>query len=405
MGAAARLAQRPRRVAVREELRRRRTALKPCREPSSEASFASRRGRAAAGRRRGAARAAAGGQALRGLLGISRRQARARRVAAGRARPRVARGARHRRARCGAVARAGVRLSARARRAPLLSRVRVGRRARRATTGRRSRGRRRAATTVAPLLPANTRILAALELPRGIRHHVRRGHRRRRVPRPRGARARAGALAHPVAREGLASGPPRCIRARAPAARASRTARAAVERHARTKRDGCSCDGVHWTSAMLATASRGPPTCWSRRPATRARRLPAPARSASTSRCWGPLRHADASGCCAARLGAIRRVRRAGALAGLRARRPCRDRSSAGDRPRRPRHSAEARRVAFGLGTSIASGRSHTPPGESNGRGAVEQRVADPPGRSGPGVVDAQRRRSALGIAVAPHPR
>ena len=88
------------------------------------------------------------GKALRRLLGVSRRQARSR------AKRRATRSSASLREELGidvrraiAVARPALRLSARARRAPFLSRVRDGRASRSATTGRRSRGRLRAHST------------------------------------------------------------------------------------------------------------------------------------------------------------------------------------------------------------------------------------------------------------------
>ena len=115
--------------------------------------------------RPGAARAAPARQGLRRLLGVSRRQARARRVGARRARPRAARGARTRGRRRGALARTALHLSARRRRAQLLPRVRVRPANPSATTARPSRWQTPGRFDVAPLLPANTAILRALELP------------------------------------------------------------------------------------------------------------------------------------------------------------------------------------------------------------------------------------------------
>ena len=211
-----------------------------------------------AGRPR-AARAAPAGQGLRRLLGISRRQARARRDAARTRSP--ASCTRSSASPCAAPRRGSsqrYRLSARARRAPFLSRVRVGRRAASATTARRSRGRRPGDFDVAPLLPANTLVLRALSLPPvyGITHG--RGPRRGRVSRARrGARSPRGLRLiqlrekdWPLARQrALAE---RCSRSRAP-----RGAKVLLNGDADDAR-AWGCDGVHWTAAALAAATARP---------------------------------------------------------------------------------------------------------------------------------------------------
>ena len=146
------------------------------------------------GRRPGAARAAAARQALRGLLGIPRRQGRARRVAA----------RRRSRASCTRSSAFVVR-----RAAPWLVQEFVYPHAHVelhffrvfAWDGELRRPRwaglrvadARAATHVAPLLPANTRILAALALPPVYGITNAEDMRRGRVPRARRARARARA--------------------------------------------------------------------------------------------------------------------------------------------------------------------------------------------------------------------
>ena len=164
VGAAARLAQRPRRLAVRARLRGRRTGS-PGRSPMQDRSdVIGSRGRDPAARRRLPARAAAGRQGLRRLLGVPRRQARAGRDGGARAGARAARGARHRRrdARtrgsraCSSIPHAHVRLH--------FFRVCVGWRA----SGQDDQAfawQRPGAAIVSPLLPANTRVLAALALP------------------------------------------------------------------------------------------------------------------------------------------------------------------------------------------------------------------------------------------------
>ena len=168
------------------------------------------------------------GQAVRGLLGVSRRQARAGRIAA------RTRSTRELHEELGITVRRAAPwlvqefvLSARARRAPFLPRVRVGRRARRPRRpGVRVAGAGR--LHVAPLLPANTRVLRRTRAAAGVRHHVRRRQRRGVVSRPRGTRAWPAGLrsCSCATRRGRSSGA-RAFARDARAARASRSRRAA----------------------------------------------------------------------------------------------------------------------------------------------------------------------------------
>ena len=116
------------------------------------------------------ARAASDRQGLRGLLGIPGRQARAGRDPAARARSRAQGRTGPRGAPCRALDRAAIPVSARARRAALLSRLRMGRRAGRP---------RRSGVRVAKAGEVRRRAAAAREharaaraaAPRGLRHH------------------------------------------------------------------------------------------------------------------------------------------------------------------------------------------------------------------------------------------
>ncbi len=126
------------------------------------------------------ARAAPRGQGLRGLLGISRRQGRARRDARKRALAREL----HEELgidveRVLSVAHARLRLRARARAAALLSRDALVGRAARPREPALSRGSASTSIAVSPLLPANGPILRALALPDVLRHQQRGGGRRR----------------------------------------------------------------------------------------------------------------------------------------------------------------------------------------------------------------------------------
>ena len=203
-------------------------------------------------------------QGLRRLLGISRRQARARRDAARRARARAARGARHRRAPRRAVARAAIRLSARARRAALLPRVRVGRRAGRPRrAGVRVADAGRASTSRRCCPP--TRACCARWAAAGLRHHA-----------CAATSARTAFLARAAARRSTRGlrlvqlrekdwprrAPARVRATRCVALAQPHGAHGAAQRRRADARARWGCDGVHWTVGALARRdARGPTAC------------------------------------------------------------------------------------------------------------------------------------------------
>ena len=110
---------------------------------------------------------------------------------------------------------------------------------------------------VAPLLPANTRVMAALALPPVLGDHLRRGTRRGCVPRACARRVRARARLvqvrekdWPVARRDA------FVRALLPLARAA-GARVVLNGTAEDARR-LGLDGVHWTAQALADARERP---------------------------------------------------------------------------------------------------------------------------------------------------
>ena len=254
--AAARLALGTRRVAVREALRRRAraTLAKPLRRLASAADGIARVAAAvdAARRRRGAARAASRRQALRGLLGVPRRQARAGRVAASRARPRAREELGPRR--CAARRRGSCRSSStRTRTSSSISSAcsawdgePVGH------DGQAFAWQRPGAFDVAPLLPANTRVLAALALPAIDGHHLRRRAGRGRVPRAGATRARGrtAPASSSARRPGRRARLDAFARRLLPIARAHGATRRG-QRHGGRRARGSAADGVHWTAAAL----------------------------------------------------------------------------------------------------------------------------------------------------------
>ena len=181
-----------------------------------------------------------------------------------------------------------------------------------ATTGRRSRGRRRAASTVAPLLPANTRILARARAAGGLRHHLRGRHRRGRVPRARASarsthglrlvqlrdkewpRARRRAFAQRSCRSRIGTARTVLLNGTADEARACGLRRRALDGARRSRGD-----------------ARGPTACSSRASCHDARRSSrTPGALGLDFAVLGPVRRdADASGRDAARLGRLRRAR------------------------------------------------------------------------------------------------
>ena len=141
--------------------------------------------------------------------------------------------------------------------------------------------------TVAPLLPANTRILSALELPAVYGISCAADSRRGGVPRARRTRASRGGL--------------RLVQLRDkewPLARRLAFARRLVplaHRHgARVLWNGTADDARAGAAAMACTgrrprcasALRGPTACWWRRRATRSEEVARAGGSVSTSRCW-----------------------------------------------------------------------------------------------------------------------
>ena len=259
---------------------------------------------------------------------------------------------------------AGIRLSARARRARLLPRLRVGRRAA-GHDGQAFAWQTPRRFTVAPLLPANTRVLAALDAAARLRHHVRRPtSAMRRVPRARAARARGGLRLDPAARDRTW---PLARATRSPAAsRAGRAARLrrCSQRRAPTTRDGSGCAGVHWTAQRLSAAhARADRPAWSAHRVTRARRARARVRARCRLRRAGPgARDADASRC-ATPLGWAGSRRRSPARA-------CRSTRSADshaadlahrDHAWRARHRDAPARLADCLTSTRASGRDGSP--------------------------------------------
>ena len=161
--------------------------------------------------------------------------------------------------------------------------------------------------TVAPLLPANTRILRGARAARGLRHHLCRGQRRGRLSsRARAVRSSGGLRLVQLRDKTWPLRAPRCALARPPgAARPSVRRARALERQRRGCAGCLACDGVHWpAAALLRQAARDRATCSSRRRATprdgaRTRRDARPRfRGAGAGRA-----DADAPGCRAARLG------------------------------------------------------------------------------------------------------
>ena len=279
VGAAARLAQRPRRVAVRQELRRRagaRRSRRPQRRRVSDAHRARRARRAPcccgptarccsrSGRRASRTRATGNSPAASSSPASRRAHALDRELHEELGidvRARVA------------VARAGVRLSARARRAPLLPRVRVGRRARRPRRPGVRVADARHATPSRRCCPP-TRASSPRSSCRRLRHHAARGQRRGRVPRARASARFDGGLAPRAAARQDWPLARRIAFARAlVAARASLRRARAVERHrGRGARGGLRRRALDRGDARAARR-RVRRTCWSRRRATRAEEL------------------------------------------------------------------------------------------------------------------------------------
>ena len=129
-------------------------------------------------------------------------------------------------------------------------------------------GRRRAARTVAPLLPANTRVLSALALPPCTASRAR-GRRRGALPRPRRRGVRGGLRLVQVREKAW---PPRAA-TRSPrgcGARCAARREAAAQRRRATTRAALGLAGVHWTAQRLAAARTRPtdlmvgPSCHTR---------------------------------------------------------------------------------------------------------------------------------------------
>ena len=239
-------------------------------------------------RRRRAARAAAAGQAVRRLLGISRRQARAGRDAARRARARARRGARHHGASRGALAHAANSSIRMRTSSSISSACSRGTASRTATTARRSRGRRPAASPwrrcCRPTRACSRRSRCP---PSTASPAPRTSAKRRFLARARAALERGLRLIQ-VREKSWPRAAPRALRARACATLAAPYRRdAALQRRRgrRARAGSCrACTGRPRRCAVRNTRPRDLVVAASCHDARRARS--APPRSGSTSPCW-----------------------------------------------------------------------------------------------------------------------